>query len=203
MVPNPKISPKTTLSITTPTVNWTSLTLTGDDGETTALTLHNFSVPAVLDSGTTLTYVPGALLTPLVKYFNAELDPRYGYLISCSAPNASLTYSLGSVDFPQANITVPFSELVLPVIDQEGNVIPAVLKDGTTPACNFGFANSDLSFNVIGDTFLRSAYVVYDLDKKEVGIAQADRSSSTPENIVEIGEGGVSVCVGGGGSEQC
>jgi hypothetical protein len=66
----------------------------------------------------------------------------------------------GSVDygFPGVTISVPFSELALSVTGES--------------YCTFGL--SPASGNIFGDTFLRSAYVVYDLDKKEIGLAQSN-----------------------------
>lgn len=39
-----------------------------------------------------------------------------------------------------------------------------------------------------GDTFLRSAYVVYDIEKEEIGLAQTKFDSSSSD-VVEIGKG--------------
>ena len=41
---------------------------------------------------------------------------------------------------------------------------------------------------MLGDTFLRSAYVVYDLDNNEISLAQTDFNSAS-DNIVEITNG--------------
>jgi hypothetical protein len=41
---------------------------------------------------------------------------------------------------------------------------------------------------VLGDTFLRSAYVVYDLENNEISIAQTNFNATT-ENIQEIQKG--------------
>jgi hypothetical protein len=60
-------------------------------------------------------------------------------------------------------------------------------SDGT-PACLFGIAPAQGGTNVLGDTFLRSAYVVYDLDNNEISIAQTKYNVSS-SNIVEIKTG--------------
>jgi hypothetical protein len=44
----------------------------------------------------------------------------------------------------------------------------------------------------MGDTFLRSAYLVYDLENNEISIAQTN-FNSTSNNVVEIGTGTESV----------
>lgn len=64
--------------------------------------------------------------------------------------------------------------------------------------CQFGIYSAAPSDNLpttLGDTFLRSAYVVYDLDTNHVGIAQAVLDLDILPNIVEIGAVGIPVGV--------
>lgn len=84
-------------------------------------------------------------------------------------------------------ISVPFSELALPLTDTAGNSV--TLPSGST-ACQFGIYVNDQADvpNLFGDTFLRSAYVVYDLDNKQIGIAPTI-FGSTKSNVQEIGTG--------------
>jgi len=42
---------------------------------------------------------------------------------------------------------------------------------------------------VFGHTFLRSAYVIYDLDAKLIAISQSNFHMTTPSNIVEVQAG--------------
>ena len=55
-------------SITSMTVAWTSLSLTDPKQGTQSLTAENFIAPAVLDSGTALTYVPQELYQQLAAF---------------------------------------------------------------------------------------------------------------------------------------
>ena len=73
---------------------------------------------------------------------------------------------------------MPFSELALPIQTSDGSTV-----------CFFGVqpTSGELPF-LMGDTFFRSAYVVYDLDAKQVAIAQSAWDSTTT-NIQEIGPG--------------
>ena len=56
----------------------------------------------------------------------------------------------------------------------------------------FGIAPSQGTTSVLGDTFLRSAYVVYDLANNEISLAQTN-FNSTSSHVVEIGSGAGSV----------
>jgi hypothetical protein len=56
------------------------------------------------------------------------------------------------------------------------------------PVCILGIGPAGNSVAVLGDTFLRSAYVVYDLANNEISLAQTN-FNSTSENIQEIQKG--------------
>lgn len=129
--------------------------------------------PALLDSGTTLTYLPttafNAVGTALGGTYNSNLE---AYTISCNQPsNKYLSYNFNGV-----TIKVPLSNLPISLYDQNGNVI-----QGT---CALGVFDSGDTLSILGDNFLRSAYVVYNLDANTIRIGQASYSSS--ENIVSI-----------------
>lgn len=55
-------------------------------------------------------------------------------------------------------------------------------------ACELGFEAAQGRPILLGDTFLRSAYVVYDLDNNEVSIAQTNFNSGQ-QNVLEIQAG--------------
>jgi len=138
-------------------VEWTSLSLTDSKG-TYSVSPSGYKNITILDSGTALTYIPTSFFTPLAKYFGVEAahtsngDFSY-FAIDCRWATAEGTVNYG---FPGVAILVPFPELVVPN------------GDGT---CAFGLFPSD-DQTIFGDTFLRSAYVVYDLGNKEIGLAQ-------------------------------
>lgn len=64
--------------------------------------------------------------------------------------------------------------------------------DNGTPLCVFGISPSDGTTAVLGDTFLRSAYLVYDLGNNEMSIGQTN-FNATNSNVVEIGTGTAAV----------
>ncbi|KAK5059868.1 hypothetical protein LTR84_009751 [Exophiala bonariae] len=120
------------------------------NGKTTTFTASTFSGAALLDSGTALTWVPSAIYAELANYFGADSDG----LVDCS-----LGQTKGHVSFEFAGVViqVPFSELSL--------------YDSTTHTCSFGFYDGG-TLLILGDTFLRSAYVYYDLGNNQIGLAQ-------------------------------
>jgi Eukaryotic aspartyl protease len=144
--------------------------------------------PVLLDSGSTLAYLPNDLVTDIYNAVNAVYNSDVGYAyVECSLRdrNASIDF-----DFSGKTISVPYNELVL---DQSYSISgqPLTFQNGQ-PACAFGIAPAGDSSPVLGDTFLRSAYVVYDLVNNEISLAQTI-FNSTFDDIVEITTGSNSV----------
>lgn len=137
-------------------VEWTSLSITDQTG-TTTYTPAGFEEVTILDSGTTVTRIDPTIFNALNSYFNAvsntDSNGNVYYTVDCGLASSEGTVDYG---FPGATISVPFSELALSVNGES--------------YCLFGFLPD--TTNLFGDTFLRSAYVVYQLDQKEIGLAQ-------------------------------
>jgi hypothetical protein len=107
---------------------------------------------ALLDSGTTLILLPIPIADAFAEYFGAVLDESEGLY---NLPNCDLQFTQsGSLDFDFSGvkITVPFSELILHDLYGNGSDI-----------CSLGISPINATCAILGDTFLRSAYVVYDL----------------------------------------
>lgn len=121
-----------------------------------------------LDSGSSLTYLPFDLT---ISIYNA-LGARYSRteqvaFIECDRADDAATLDFQFTD--QKTIQVPFNELVIPY---------------SRNLCVLGILPSDELY-ILGDTFLRSAYVVYDLARNEISLAQTV-FNSTEDNIIEL-----------------
>ena len=167
------------------TVTLTSISIQDDSG-TRPLTDSNFEVLALLDSGTSNQQLPDNVMTEIVQGLGAvESDGQP--LVPCSYQNAkaSLVYQFGGANGPK--ISVPFSELVQspPGGGQFSNgeseciflVMGGATVDGTAEEV------------ILGDSFLRSAYVVYDVANNEIAIAQAALNATSTSNILVIPSG--------------
>ncbi|KAI0124707.1 aspartic peptidase domain-containing protein [Xylariales sp. AK1849] len=148
------------------------------------------AIPAILDSGTTLTYLPSSAATELYTKLDAYDDTQgraaSGLVyVDCKylGRNISFDFQFGGTDGPV--IAVPIDEMIFNNVDEYQDLgldLPSDLP--FTDACTLGLMSSE-DYYLLGDTFLRSAYVVYDLDNNEVALAQANLNS-TQTNIVEI-----------------
>lgn len=157
-------------------ITLTSLTL----GST--VIANNQALGVLLDSGSSLTYLPDSMVESIFQQTGAVYESAQQ---SAYAPCA-LAANTTTLDFTFSSVTisVTMDELIIPFSS-------APFADGT-PACLFGLAPSGGSTAVLGDTFLRSAYVVYDLDNNEISLAQTN-FNATSSNVVEIGTGTTAV----------
>lgn len=133
----------------------------------------------LLDSGTSLIYLPDQIASNIYSQANIVLDQgvAYGY-----CDNANLNQNI-SFTFSGQTISVPMNELYIPLgTNSRGQ--PVTFQNGKT-ACIFGIAPSGGSTILLGDTFLRSAYVVYDLQNNQISLAPTNFNSTT-SNIREI-----------------
>ena len=141
-----------------------------------AIVLNNSNTTASVDPGTTLTYLPENATDVLFNLVGAQYDTDIGAAIIDCAQAENTTEIMFTMSWPIVNVTM--KELV----------IPGTIENGTE-VCFFGITSSvaDNSY-ILGQTFLRSAYVVYDLANYELSIAQTIFNATT-SNVVEITNG--------------
>lgn len=117
---------------------------------------------ATLDSGTSFTYIPDAAFKSLKSSLGLRtMDQGSGlYEISCDSA-----------------VTVSFNFNGVTIVAESQNL---VLQDGNG-ICLFGIQSTSQTdgYILFGDTFLRNAYVVYDLEDSVIGLAQAKYTSSS------------------------
>ncbi|KAI9266235.1 aspartic peptidase domain-containing protein [Helicostylum pulchrum] len=158
------------------------------DGSNTAanLDLKFASTGAfILDTGTTLTYLPTALAQQLVAAAAGsngyQMDAGSGtYLVDCDAASetASFVMNMAASNDPNAEpitLSIPLSQLFIPLDSTSRS---------TSTKCLFGIAPSDSvglgkNMYLVGDSVLRSAYMVFDMANDRIGIAAAAGASGS------------------------
>ncbi|KAB8416401.1 hypothetical protein FH972_024920 [Carpinus fangiana] len=148
-----------------------ALTALGSNGNSGSV-ISNTAIPVLLDSGSSLTYLPNNIVSALYQSISAQYDSSQGAAyVDCSLADQS-----GSLDFTFSGVTisVPYNELVILGGYNNGQAY-----------CVFGVSPAGDSTSVLGDTFLRSAYVVYDLENNELSLAQTVFNATT-SNVQEI-----------------
>ncbi|CAN8101437.1 unnamed protein product [Discula destructiva] len=147
------------------------------------LLLERAPLRVVLDSGTTLSYLP----TNMAQQFWDETGAVYVASVGTALIPCSMRRSTGYFTFNFAgqggpSIQVEMNELVLGLVAAGPAPLFTSGKYSGQDACEFGIQNTT-GMSLLGDTFLRSAYVVYDLVNHEIGLAQTD-FNETESNIV-------------------
>jgi hypothetical protein len=120
----------------------------------------NGTMAAIVDTGTTLIIVPPSISKAIHSIIpGAEYDPMYGWRIPCTFGEKEttevITFKLGNEDFP-----IVLKDFVR-------------AKASTNGLCYSGVAEANTPLVILGDTFLRSYYSVYDFGNARVGLAKS------------------------------
>lgn len=151
-----------------------ALTALGQNGDEGAI-IRDADIPVLLDSGSSLMYLPDEITKELYSAYGARYSGSQGAaFVDCNTGSAD-----GTLDFTFSGVTirVPTDELIITVGTENGS-----------PLCILGIGPAGDSVAVLGDTFLRSAYVVYDLANNEISLAQT-RFNATQSDVQEITTG--------------
>ncbi|KAI0126328.1 aspartic peptidase domain-containing protein [Xylariales sp. AK1849] len=170
----------------------TSLTANSSSGSD-GLSSREFPIPVVLDSGTTLSYLPTDLASQVWKEVGAIYDGSVdAAVLPCSMGNSQGTFSFqfGGSSGPQ--ISVGMDELVVSLVTSGTGPLFQSGDYKGQEACQFGIQNFSSDPFLLGDTFLRSAYVVYDLVNNQIGLAKTD-FNATASNVVAFASAGAQI----------
>ncbi|KAI0155666.1 aspartic peptidase domain-containing protein [Pestalotiopsis sp. NC0098] len=128
-------------------INMTSFGYTAPGGSAVTMTAAGFSRIMLVDSGSTYSYIDADLVAALAKQFSATIDESGVYYVSCSYLDVD-----GYVHFGFNNgamvINAKYSDFIVDFGSR----------------CALGVQPADAGVNtwVLGATFIRSAYIVFD-----------------------------------------
>ncbi len=143
------------------------------------------SARVLLDCGAQFSYLPLDYTQTIFKKLGAELSPEGRPYVDCglAASSKIFDFEFGSGD-KILTIRVPLANLVY----HDADKIPLKSQAGVE-LCLLALTFDDDEHLALGDSFLRSTYVVFHLTHNEISIAQA--KYSTVSKIVEIPGAGV------------
>lgn len=170
----------------------TSVEATSPSGSDT-LQAEDFPIQVVLDSGTTLSALPADLVDQIWEEAGVEFSSILKQpLIPCYRRESpgSFTFGFGGPDGPK--VTVPMDELVLDIKLGEPPAFPDDSRYEGQDACLFGIQDFDRPPYILGGTFLRSAYVVFDIANNQVGMAQT-AFNQTDSDVVPFPSNGATI----------
>lgn len=163
--------------------------------------LSDTPIPVVLDSGTSAAFLPSDIISDLydvLGVIQSTLNPQLS-LVDCDIidTQSSDTFEFGFGSSTSSTndgivIRVPFSEIIWRLLGANGKSTTAAELEQDLPFTNICWMQllpldvlSSDALALLGDTFLRSAYVVYDLKNNVIGLAQT-KFGSDSSNIVEF-----------------
>ncbi|PFH55457.1 hypothetical protein XA68_18276 [Ophiocordyceps unilateralis] len=156
------------------------------------LTSEELPLPVVLDSGTTFSYLPQNMANQVWEEVGASWEPQAGMaLLPCSYASHPGQFSFSFAGPNGPRVSVSMDELVVPFTSGEAPEFESGPYRGQS-ACALGILNQTGPPYLLGDTFLRSAYVVYDLSNNEIGIAPTNFNTSK-SNIVTFPSRGATI----------
>lgn len=149
---------------------------------TTHLTPANYNVSVVVDTGSPNMYLPWALYQAISSAMNVTMYEGFTY-VSCGLRQSHdyLTFGLGG-----PKIDVPYPALIYP-FGNPSNLGPVTGPDGTQ-LCYLGVIGTNGTIILLGDTFIRSAYIVFDVDYQRIAIAPA-KTFVAEDNVVPLPSG--------------
>ncbi|KAI8339324.1 aspartic peptidase domain-containing protein [Blakeslea trispora] len=157
----------------------------------------------ILDTGTTLTYLPASVATDIVTAFAGEknyaYDRRSGvFIVDCKTAKSPARFELQMSQSSRVSdsplvLSVPASELVIPV-DSNSADSASVCMFGIAPVSGSGGVGNNLY--LVGDSVLRSAYMVFDMGQNRIGIAATKQTGGA----VSIGSTNSSSAINSAGS---
>lgn len=134
---------------------------------------------AVLDSGTSLTYVDTGTLDAYRTAVNSNPSFALGskYYCDCNVSDSM------TIDFGPTKITVPSYNFLWPISMFVSGITATIAFPRNS--CYIGIDKAEENFMLFGDNFLRGIYIVYDITDNRIGVAPSKPSSGQP-NIQPI-----------------
>lgn len=129
--------------------------------------IASMSIGALLDSGSSFISLPTSIVNAIIKALGGTYTS--GYAVVPCASTGGLTFNIAGIE-----IDVPFSQITFQLTS-------------TGEQCVLGILPND-DYTILGDTFLRAVYAVYDLDSLEVALAPTV-FNTTESNVEAITSG--------------
>lgn len=158
-------------------VPWTSLVFSANGAN---VTLLNTPIPALIDSGNSaISLTPDLANVVLTTLGYSNITAPYS--LPCYVGAGQYDFFFGFNNDPAAVINVPLSALLGPIM---ANGVPQVDQNGDA-VCQLAVDEAASGWAILGDSFMRSAYLVFDLEVNYIFMAQAVLNSTT-SNIQAI-----------------
>lgn len=138
---------------------------------------------ALIDSGAGFNFLPTELFDELTSQLNyIKIEPTNQYLVECIDGDDDSDISL-SFKFASTTFTIPFRNFLSPkpsFYNKYSNTKSPNGKD----YCLLNIMEQENNYTILGQSFLRSVYTVFDMDKMEISMAPVTYTNRS--EIIEI-----------------
>lgn len=153
-----------------PVVPMGPIYITSSSGRSLNVTTDGFSAPVLLDPSFALSYLPTkAIIQIAIQIAAVYVESLDLWLVSCDVASSGAT-----VDFSFGDLTikVPLSDLLASTHDQSTNTT-LHFNTGQEACVLQLYPNTFTGYNVLGQAFMKNAYLAVDLEGKGVAMGQA------------------------------
>lgn len=167
----PYIDPETGVSSTGyPILPMGPIYITSSGGTTLNMTSKQFLEPVLIDSSFKDSYLPASAIIQIAIQIGATyVQSLDKWLVPCDIATLGAHIDF---TFAEAKIKVPVANLLTKSLDSTTN--ETMHFSNGQDACFLKlYANAYIGFNVLGESFLRNAYFVVDIEGNTVALAQA------------------------------
>ncbi|SMN19692.1 similar to Saccharomyces cerevisiae YDR349C YPS7 Putative GPI-anchored aspartic protease, member of the yapsin family of proteases involved in cell wall growth and maintenance [Maudiozyma saulgeensis] len=153
--------------------------ITNVDKESLNMTSKDYLEPVLIDSSFIGSYLPVNTIIQIAIQIGATyVESVDRWLVRCDVGTVGAHIDF---TFDDVTIKVPLQHLLSTTFDSSVNET-VHFSDGQSACFLKLYANSYIGFNVLGESFLRNAYLVVDLEGSTVALAEAN----TPDDISSI-----------------
>lgn len=138
--------------------------------------LFSESHPGLLDSGSTLLYAPESIYKSVAPKYGTYNSTAGGYITPCNSKGENFKFQFDN----NLTIEVPYEQLLFNISDSSN----LFTNEKGEEMCLFSMLSSSEDVWIMGDVFLRSAYIYYDMEESKIGLAQAVYTNET--NIITV-----------------
>jgi yapsin 1 len=139
--------------------------------------LLTYARPAVLDSGTTMSYFSGDVIGRIHMAFNANPSFTIGQKYYCDCNTTNVLW----LNFGCAQVAVPNYYFLWPIETVVNKLVAYFSFPDNSCYISLEQGSSDMDYYLLGDNILRAIYAVYDLENGQIAVGQANPNGGPPD----------------------
>ncbi|CAI4058949.1 hypothetical protein SKDZ_04G5480 [Saccharomyces kudriavzevii ZP591] len=146
--------------------------IVSNSGESLNMTSKDFLSPALLDSTSSVSYLPTSTIIQIAVQIAATyVESLDRWLVQCSMADMGVTLAFRLRDL---FIEIPLRDLLSSTYDTSTN--SSMLFSSGQEACFLTlYANTNTGLNILGEAFMKNIYMAMDLEDNTIAIAQAKK----------------------------